>query len=46
MNESSFITLAPDFNFHFNIAHLPNIFGITVLPKGVMLIHGNYVSEI
>jgi long-subunit acyl-CoA synthetase (AMP-forming) len=35
----------PDFDFHKDVATLPYSSGTTGLPKGVMLTHGNIVSN-
>ena len=37
--------MIPDFNFHDDVATLPYSSGTTGLPKGVMLTHGNIVSN-
>jgi long-subunit acyl-CoA synthetase (AMP-forming) len=36
----------PDFDFFGDVAHLPFSSGTTGLPKGVLLTHGNIVSNI
>jgi len=42
---SHYPEIIPDFNFHEDVATLPYSSGTTGLPKGVMLTHGNIVSN-
>jgi long-subunit acyl-CoA synthetase (AMP-forming) len=42
---SQYPDTVPDFRFHEDIAALPYSSGTTGLPKGVMLTHGNLVSN-